>query len=97
MAEYINMQQTEYDEVQTSLSKLHQDIISGEATIRDKVIALTEIEGGFYVENISLNIRLLLENLKSTALTQMETAFSDTEEAIAAFVDAVIQVDVVDS
>lgn len=97
MAEYINMQQTEYDEVQTSLSKLHQDIISGEATIRDKVIALTEIEGGFYVENISLNIRLLLENLKSTALTQMETAFADTEEAIAAFVDAVIQVDVVDS
>lgn len=94
MANLINMQQTEYDELQTNLAALHEEIISGEAAVREKVLDLVSMEGGFYVEDISGKISTLLSSLKSEAVAQLESAFEGTETAISDYVSAVVQIDV---
>lgn len=97
MADLINLQQTEYDELQTNLAALHENIISGEAAVREKVLNLVSMEGGFYVADISSKVSLLLTSLKTGAIAQLETAFENTETAISDYVSAVVQIDVVDS
>lgn len=96
MANYINMQQSEYDEVQQKLEALRSEIISGEADIRQRILELTEIEGGFYVEMISEKIGALLNELSWGAMRQRLRASADSKAAIEAFVDAIVQIDVVD-
>ncbi len=96
MAQYINMQQMEYDEVQVKLAAIHEEILTGEETIRKKIIELTQIEGGFYVEQISVNITNLLIHMNACVLSQIKDAFESTDQSISAFVDTVIGVDVLD-
>ncbi|MDO4305163.1 MAG: hypothetical protein Q4D94_14765 [Bacillota bacterium] len=96
MAQYINMQQTEYDEIQTKLAAIHEEILTGEETIRNKIIELTQIEGGFYVALISTQVHSLLSTLEGYALEKIKESFEMTEQTISAFADAVIQIDVVD-
>lgn len=96
MADYINMQQTEYDEIQIRLKKIHEDIFSGEAAIREKVLTLTEMEGGFYIENVSIKIKGLLCNLGLVPLKQLQQIFQNTEDAVADYINAVIQIDIVE-
>lgn len=96
MADYINMQQTEYDVLQTDLAALQEDIISNEAKIRELIIELVGIEGGFYISMISEKISFLMSEMQAGPMTQLESDFESSREAISAFVDAVIQIDVVD-
>lgn len=97
MANYINMQQAEYDAIQTSLQTLHTDILTAEASIRKQVEELTQIDGGFYVQDISLKVHGLLVEMGGIISGQLEPTFMNTEEAIASFADAVIRIDVVDN
>lgn len=97
MANYINMQQMEYDDIQVKLKKIHEDVIADEEMIRNLISELTQIEGGFYIDMISNKISLLLTEMKSGPMAQLESAFSNTEQAVAAFVDAVTQIDVIDA
>lgn len=96
MANYINMQQDEYDAVQTSLEALHADILSGEAAIREKIAELVQMDGGFHVKEISEGIERLLLTMQWIMTVHITDTFTNTEEAIASYVDAVIQIDVVD-
>lgn len=96
MAAYINMQQTEYDEIQTKLAALHEEILSNEAEIRELITELTQIEGGFYVNMISIKISSLLSQMRSGPMTRLASVFENTRQAVAAFADAVIQIDIVD-
>ncbi|MDO4305128.1 MAG: hypothetical protein Q4D94_14580 [Bacillota bacterium] len=96
MAQYINMQQTEYDEIQTKLAAIHEEILTGEETIRNKIAELIQIEGGFYVEKISSNVDLLLSRMKEVSDAQLKTAFQNTEQAVEAFADVIIQIDTAD-
>lgn len=97
MAEYINMQQDEYDELQTKLKTLHEDIISGDETIRKKIEELVDMEGGFYIGDISLKVKALMLSLHAGAMLKLKETFSDSESAISEYVSAVIQLDVIDS
>lgn len=97
MAGYINMQQPEYDDIQKSLKTIHENIIADEEKIRNLIIELTQIEGGFYINMISDKISRLMSEMKLGAIAQLESAFTNTEQAAEAFVNAVIQIDVVDA
>lgn len=97
MASYINMQQEEYDAVQTSLETLHADILSGEAAIREKIEELVQMDGGFYVKEISQGIEQLLMEMRWIMTVHITDTFTNTEEAIASYVDVVTRIDEVDS
>jgi len=93
MADYVNLQQAEVDEVQTKIAVLHDEIISNEASIRGTVLELASMEGGFYIASISEKINCLLEELKNGPVAQLEDCFVGTEEAVSAFVQGIVGID----
>ncbi len=96
MAQYMNMQQIEYDEIQTKLEALHEEILTGEETIRNKIMELTQIEGGFYVEQISANVINLLIYMNACVMSQIKDAFEAVDQGVGTFVNTVTGVDVLD-
>ena len=95
MADYINMQQTEYDELQTNLILLHELIISGENDIRAAISELVSYEGGLYVQGISSRSESLLSQMEVMITQNISNSFSESEKAVADYVSSVIQLDVV--
>lgn len=96
MAEYINMQQIEYDEVQTSLAALHEEILTGEETIRNMVTELITIEGGFYLESVSEKLQTLLNYMAFYFIAQLKGAYDITDQGISTFVETIVGLDVLD-
>lgn len=96
MAEYINMQQIEYDEVQTSLAALHEEILTGEETIRNMVTELIMIEGGFYMETVSEKIQILLNYMAFYFIAQLQGVYDITDQGISTFVETMVGLDVPD-
>jgi len=92
MAEYINMQQTEYDEVQASLLTIHEEILKAEKEIREGIWSLIDYEGGLYVQGISFTIMNLLLSMGATAGV-LQKNFSASEIATANFIAEVIEAD----
>lgn len=97
MAEYINMQQDEYDEIQTKLAALHKEIIAGEREIRRDIHLLIENGGGMYVQKISAKVNMLLAQIGAVVTTDMADCFDLAEVSITDFAEAVIETDVVSS
>ncbi len=97
MAEYINMQQDEYDEIQTKLETLHEDIIREDEAIRKQIEALVDMEGGFHIGDISRKVQSLMLSLHTGPMIRLKDAFGNSESAISEYVSAVIQIDVIDS
>lgn len=95
MAEYINMQQDEYDELQTRLNQVHEDILIGESEIRRDIMLLMQKDGGMYVQNISYKISNLLYQMQVNVAENMSDCFSLSEQATAHFINEVIQSDIV--
>ena len=95
MAEYINMQQDEYDELQTRLNQVHEDILIGESNIRRDIMLLMQKDGGMYVQNISYKISNLLYQMQVNVVENMSDCFRLSEQAIARFINEVIQSDIV--
>lgn len=93
MAEYINMQQTEYDELQNCLRSLHGEVVKAEQEIRDQILVLVDYDGGLYVKGISAIIIDVLLNMSLTAKS-LRNDFDDSEQAVAAFIASVIEADV---
>lgn len=95
MVDYINMQQTEYDDLQEKLAEVHNDILKGERKIRNQIDSLVSFDGGFYVKNISNKIVDLLFLMENIVAGDVADSFQNSEQEIAGFVDSVIQTDVV--
>ncbi len=93
MADYINLQQTEYSEFQTKLTTLHETVISTEEELRKKILEVSSLEGGFYVENISNKLEYLLTELQTGAITHLSTVFTGTEQAVVGFLQGIIEID----
>lgn len=94
--ECINMQQIEYDEIQTSLAALHEEILEGEEAIRQKVTELITIEGGFYIKSVSEKLQTLLEYMSFYFVAQLKGVYDVTDQGISTFVETIIGVDVLD-
>lgn len=94
--ECINMQQIEYDEIQTSLAALHEEILEGEEAIRQKVTELITIEGGFFIKSVSEKIQILLDYMAFYFIAKLKEAYDITDQGISTFVETIIGVDVLD-
>lgn len=79
MQNYINMQQTEYDELQAKLIKIHEDIIREESEIRSSILELVSNSGEFYVENISAKVSALLFQMGTTMNINVSILFDKSQ------------------
>lgn len=95
MADLVNMQQTEYDEVLLKLSTLHTEELESFRKIIQNIKTLCAREGGFYVEKISLKVNMLLESAEAQVLAPLEQSFQASCEGMQAFMDAVKESDTV--
>ena len=93
MADYINLQQTEYSDFQTKLTTLHQTVITAEAELRKKFLDVSSLDGGFYVENITNKLECLLSELQMGPVIQLSAVFAGTEQAVAGFLQGIIGID----
>ncbi len=93
MADYINLQQPEFDEVQTKLKELHEELLTAEKDIRNKIVDLTSIDGGFYAALISEKIACLLDELNGGPIAQLEDVFIGSEQAITFFLHGIMEID----
>ena len=93
MAELINMQQTEYDEILAELTALHVMERESIQTISNNIRALCEKEGGFYIERISSKINLMLNCVESSILAGLTESFAASESAMQTFMSSVKETD----
>lgn len=94
MADVLNMQQTEYDEIQVKLEALHENVVADARDIMDKIRMVCEKEGGFYVNKISAKINALLECVEGQVLAELEANFEAEKTALEALIVSVKGIDV---
>ena len=95
MAELVNMQQAEYDEVLARMIKLHEEELTSTKNIMKSIRGLCERDGGFYVNQISGKVNMLLNCLEEKVLNELETDFEASRQAMEAFMSAVKEIDTV--
>lgn len=94
MAELINMQQTEYDEVLEELIMLHQNELESIKAISKEVRLLCEQDGGFYVEFISEKVSMLLDLVDTYITAGLTDNFEASRTAMETFMAGIKGVDV---
>ena len=95
MAELVNMQQAEYDEVLARMIKLHEEELTSTKNIMKSIRGLCERDGGFYVNQISGKVNMLLNCLEEKVLNELETDFEASRQTMEAFISAVKEIDTV--
>ncbi len=95
MAELVNMQQAEYDEVLARMIKLHEEELTSTKNIMKGIRGLCERDGGFYVNQISGKVNMLLNCLEEKVLNELETDFEASRQTMEAFMSAVKEIDTV--
>ena len=93
MAGIVNLQQSEYDTALTKMEALHQTAVDGIVQIADRIQALSEVEGGFYIEKISEKTRMLLETLNTGICMPLQENMDDTRQSMEDFAQIVSNVD----
>ena len=93
MADYVNLQQTEFSDFQMQLATLHETVITAEEELRKKFLDVSSLEGGFYVESITSKLECLLSELQMGPIIQLSTVFAGTEQAIAGYLQGIIGID----
>lgn len=93
MADLVNMQQTEYDEVLSRIIAIHQEELSGVRDIIKNIRTLCEKEGGFYVNQISEKVNMLLDSVEGQVISELETNFEVSRQAMETFMSAVKEID----
>ena len=95
MAELVNMQQAEYDEVLARMIKLHEEELTSTKNIMKSIRGVCERDGGFYVNQISGKVNMLLNCLEEKVLNELETDFEASRQTMEAFMSAVKEIDTV--
>ena len=95
MAELVNMQQAEYDEVLARMIKLHEEELTSTKNIMKSIRGLCERDGGFYVNQISGKVNMLLNCLEEKVLNELETDFEASRQTMESFMSAVKEIDTV--
>lgn len=86
MNEKVNLRQGEYETMMSLLKELHsQQYASIREFIRNLNI-LTEYSGGFYAVETSEKMRIVLEQIESQILPEVETLFKESEEIMSQMV-----------
>ena len=89
MAELVNMQQTEYEEVLSRLITLHQEETESIKNIQTMISNLCEKEGGFYVEQITVKMNMMLSGVETYILEVLKENFETSETAMETFMASI--------
>lgn len=93
MADLINLQQSEYNPIQTQLKELHETALKRIRSISNEIRNLSQVDGGFYIDKLSNKVDFLLNVLESDILTLVETNFDSVEASISNFANIIANVD----
>lgn len=93
MAGIVNLQQSEYDTALAKMEALNQAAVDGIVQIADRIQALSEIAGGFYIEKISEKTSLLLETLNTGVCMPLQTNLEDTRQSMESFAEIITNLD----
>lgn len=93
MADNVNLQQSEYDPALEKMNLLHETAISTLEKLSKEVCELSQIDGGFYIENISAKIAALMDTLDSSVVGPMKTNMEAVKESMDSFAEIIINVD----
>lgn len=85
MAEYVNLQQAELDEVCAKLEEVHVSIFSAVSSLSQEVLFLTGYGGGMYAELYSLKMQDLMDVLNNTIAVMWNAVLLDEEAFCSAF------------
>lgn len=93
MADIVNLQQNEYDTVIEKLKVLHENAITEISRLSGEVRNLSQLKGGFYIEQISAKIDALLETLDTGIMTLVAENMELSEESMSDFAETILNVD----
>ena len=93
MADVVNLQSEEYDEVLTQLETLHETAITTFRSIATEISSLCQAEGGFYAEKISEKVELLMSCLETEIIALSETNFDSAKTCMDDFATIIVNVD----
>ena len=93
MAEYVNLQQGELDEVCARLEEVHVSIFSAGSALYQEVLFLTGYGGGMYAELYSIRMQELMDVLNNTIAVMWNSVLLDEEAFCSAYVAKIKAVD----
>lgn len=93
MADYVNLQQTELDEVCARLAEVHMDIYSAVVSLNQEILYLTGYGGGMYAEKYSLKMQDVMNLLNNTIAVMWESVLTDEETFCDAFIADIKRID----
>lgn len=93
MADIVNLQQSEYDSAIEKLDSLHSMAITGISKIANEISELSEVEGGFYADQISAKIASLLETLNSSIILPAEMNMEASKVSMDDFAQIILNLD----
>lgn len=93
MADIVNLQQCEYDTAVEKLAALHEDSIKQVKKISKEIRELSAIDGGFYIDNISTKIELLLDTLENGIMNSTEMNMEASETSMDSFAEIIVNID----
>ena len=76
MANYVNVQKQEYAGLQAGLEAIHQKVLADEESVRTCIDGLMELEGGFYVGQISNKVQEILQSFTTMVSIPSDLRFA---------------------
>lgn len=96
MANNINLQETEYDEVSIKLKKLHSNTISQVSKTIKEMYKLFSKDDGFSDDKIEPKVKKLLNSIRKYVIPVMKDIYDYSEKSIEKFMSSIKNIDTVE-
>lgn len=93
MADYVNLQQTELDEVCKKLEEVHKSTLDAVSSVQTEVLLLSCFEGGMYTKLYSQKLQDMMSIIFGNILEMWKTVLADEETFSSAFVEKIKGID----
>lgn len=93
MSDLLNVQQTEFDEVQIRFNALHEEVLADSRDIMEMIRSVCDVEGEFYTDKISQKINMLMDCIEGEILTSLESNYEAEKTAMETFIASIKAMD----
>ncbi|MBC2173989.1 hypothetical protein [Listeria booriae] len=93
MADTVNLQASEYNELLQTLKSIHPDIIQKLTQAVKEIRELTGSSGSFQTETVSPKIASLMDAMNHDLIQNLEKLFTDSEASIEKFTQTISNCD----
>ncbi len=88
MASKVGLKEAEYQGLTTIIPSLHEEILTQTGLMLDKLETLNQKDGGFYLDEITSKVNLLINELR-TIKESMNSVYEVNEEIVTSFMRAI--------